>query len=65
MVFSLDELDNTDNLENESPSFTLFMYHMTAHEDSAHFQPYTPQYKKLKKSELVSFFSLENDTQEE
>ena len=54
MGFSLDELDNTNNLENGSPSNTLFMYHMTAHEDFTHFEPYTPQYKKLKEGELVS-----------
>ena len=54
MVFSLDELDNTSNLENSSPSYTLFTYHVTVHEDSTHFELYTPQYKKLKKGELVS-----------
>ena len=27
---------------------------MTAYEDSTHFGPYTPQYKKLKNGELVS-----------
>ena len=30
------------------------MYHVTAYEDSTHFEPYTPQYKKLKNGELVS-----------
>ena len=54
VVFSLDELDNTNNLENGSPSYTLFTYHVTAHEDSMHFEPYTPQYKKLKKDLLIS-----------
>ena len=54
VVFSLDELDNTNNLENGSPSYTLFMYHVTAHEDSMHFKPYIPQYKKIKKGQLVS-----------
>ena len=54
MVFSLEELDDSNNLENLSPSNTLFTYHITAYEDSMHFEPYTPQYKKLKKGELVS-----------
>ena len=27
---------------------------MTAYEDSTHFKPFTPQYKKLKNGELVS-----------
>ena len=53
MVFSLDKLDNTNNLENGLPSNTLFTYHVTAHEDSMHFEPYAPQYKKLKKGELI------------
>ena len=50
VVFSLDELDNTNNLENGSLSYPLFTYHVTAHEDSMHFEHYTPQYKKLKKA---------------
>ena len=54
VVLSLDELDNTNNLENGSPSYTLFMYHVTVHDDSMHFEPYIPQYRKLKKGELVS-----------
>ena len=54
VVYSLDELDNVNNLENRSPSYTLFTYQMTAYEASMHFEPYTPQYKKLKKGELVS-----------
>ena len=54
VVFGLDELDNTHNLKDGSPSYTLFTYHVTTHENSMHFEPYTPQYKKLKKDELVS-----------
>ena len=54
MVFKLDKLDNTNNLENGSPSNILFTYHVTAYKDSAHFERYTPQYKKLKKGELIS-----------
>ena len=51
MVFYL---DNSNNLKNGSPSNTLFTYYVTAYEDSMHFEPYTPQYKKLKKGELIS-----------
>ena len=54
VVFSLDKLDNTNNLENGSPNYTLCTYHVTAHEDSMHFEPYTPQYKKLTKDNLIS-----------
>ena len=50
----LEELDNSNNLENRKPSNTLFTYHMTACDDYKHFEPYTPQYKKLKNYELVS-----------
>ena len=31
MVFDLDELDNTNNLKNGSPSNTLFTYHVTSY----------------------------------
>ena len=47
VVFNLDELDKTNNLENRKPSNTLLGYHVTPYEDSTHFGPYTPQYKKL------------------
>ena len=42
VVFSLDELDNTNNRENRKPSNTLFTYHLTACEDSTYFEPYIP-----------------------
>ena len=54
VVLNLDELDNTDNLENGKPRDTLFTYHVAAYDDYTHFEPYTPQYKKLKNGELVS-----------
>ena len=57
MVFDLDELDNTNNLENRPPSNTLLTYHVTAYDDSTHFEPYIPQYKKLKNGEFVSLTS--------
>ena len=54
MVFNLDELDNTNNLENRKSSNTLLTYHVTSYDDFTHFEPYAPQYKKLKNGEFVS-----------
>ena len=57
MVISLNELDNSDNLEDGRPSNTLFIYYVTGPEYSTHFEPYTPQYKKLK-SGMINSLSL-------
>ena len=38
----LDELDNTNNLEDEHPSNTLFTYYMPGSEDFMSFEPATP-----------------------
>ena len=54
IVLSLEELDNTDNLENGKPSSTLLAYHMTAHDDFTNFEPCAPQYKRLKDGEFNS-----------
>ena len=54
MVFSLDELDNSDNLKDGLPSNTLFMYYVTNPEYSTCFEPVTPQYKKLKSGMINS-----------
>ena len=54
IVLSLDELDNTDNLENGKSSSTLLTYHVTAYDDFTNFEPCTPQYKKLKNEEFNS-----------
>ena len=40
--------------KTENPSNTLFTYHATAYEEFTQFEPYTPQYKKLKNGELFS-----------
>ena len=48
MEIGLDKLDNSDNLEDGLPSNTLFTYYVTSPEYSMHFEPVTPQYKKLK-----------------
>ena len=42
MIFKLDELDNTNNLEDGKPSNTLFTYNMPGSEDFMHFKPTTP-----------------------
>ena len=42
MIFKLDELDNTNNLEVGKPSNTLFMYYMPGSEDFMRFESPTP-----------------------
>ena len=54
MIFKLDELDNTKNLEDGHPSNTLFTYYMPGSEDFMRFEPKLPQYKKLKYGNIVS-----------
>ena len=54
MIFKLDELDNTNNLEDGHPSNTLFTYYMPGSEDFTPFEPATPRYKKLKYGNIVS-----------
>ena len=54
MVISLNELNNSDNLEDGRPSNTLFTYYVTGPEYSTHFEPRTPQYKKLKNGMITS-----------
>ena len=54
VVISLNELDNSDNLEDDRPSNTLFTYYVTSPEDFTRFEPRNPQYMKLKYGEIVS-----------
>ena len=54
MIFNLNELDNSDNLEDGRPSNTLFTCYVSGSEDFMHFKPKVPQYKKLKNGEIVS-----------
>ena len=54
MSLNLDELDNTNNLEDGHPSNTLFTYYMPGSEDFTHFEPQTPRYMKLQYGEIVS-----------
>ena len=53
-VISLEELNNSDNLEDGRPSNTLFTYYVTDPEYSMCFEPHTPQYKKLKNETITS-----------
>ena len=54
MIFNLNELDNSGNLEDGRPSNTLFTCYVFGSEDFTHFEPATPQYKKLKGGLIVS-----------
>ena len=54
MIFNLEEINNTDNLEDRRPSNTLFTYYVSGSEDFMHFEPKTTQYKKLKNGKIVS-----------
>ena len=49
MIFHLSELDNSGNLKDGKPSDALFTYYVSSSKDFMHFEPATPQYKKLKK----------------
>ena len=51
---SLEELNNSNNLKDGRPSNTLFTYYVTGSEYSMHFEPHTPQYKKLKSGMITS-----------
>ena len=57
MVISLNELNNSDNLENQKLSNTLFTYYVTGPEYSTCFESHTPQYRKLK-SGMVNSLTL-------
>ena len=54
MIISLNELDNSDNLEDGRPRNILFSDHVTSSERYTLFEPQTPQYKALKYGEIVS-----------
>ena len=54
MTISLEELDNSDNLEDGKPSNVLFTYYGTSPEYSMRFEPVMPQYKNLRNGEIVS-----------
>ena len=54
MTFKLDELDNSDNLEDGRPSNTLFTYYVAGSTNFTHLEPKLPQCKKLKYGNIVS-----------
>ena len=54
ITLNLDELNNSDNLKDGRPSNSLLTYYVTSNGDFTHFEPQTPQYKKLKNGEFTS-----------
>ena len=54
ITLNLDELNNSDNLNNGKPSNELLTYYVDVHEDFTRFEPQTPQYRKLKNGEFTS-----------
>ena len=54
ITISLNELNNSDNLEDGKPSKTLFMYFVTSLEYFTHFETQSLQYKKLKNDTITS-----------
>ena len=54
ITISLNELDNSDNLEDGKPSNTLFTYFVTSSERCTLFEPQTLRYKALKYGVIVS-----------
>ena len=54
MIINLDKLNNSINLKDGRPSNELLTYHVTDDKDFMHFEPQTPQYRKLKDGEFTS-----------
>ena len=54
MALSLNEPDNTDNLEEGSLSNVLLRYHVTGFEKCMCFEPVTLQYKRLRNGVFAS-----------
>ena len=54
VAISLNELNNSDDLEDGRPSNTLFTYYVTSLEGFTGFKPHNPRYMKLKYGEIVS-----------
>ena len=53
MIFNLDELDSTDNLEDGRPSNTLFTYYVADPKNFMHLEPTTPN---IRNSNMVISF---------
>ena len=54
ITLNLDELNNSINLKDGRPSKELLTYHVTDDKDFTHFEPQTPQYRKLKNGKFTS-----------
>ena len=54
MIINLDELNDSDNLNDGRPSIELLTYHVTDDKDFMCFEPDIPQYKVLKNGEFTS-----------
>ena len=54
ITISLNELNNSDNLEDGRPNNILFTYFVTSLEYFTRFEPQSPQYKKLKNDTITS-----------
>ena len=54
ITISLNELNNSNNLEDGKPSNTLFTYFVTSPEYFTRFKPQSPKYKKLKNDTITS-----------
>ena len=54
ITLNLDELNNSNNLEDGKPSNSLLTYHVTSNEAFMCFEPDIPQYKALKNGEFTS-----------
>ena len=54
ITLNLDELNNSFNLKDGRHSNELLTYHVTDDRDFTHFEPQTPQYKKLKNGGFTS-----------
>ena len=54
MLVSLNELNNSDNLEDGKPSNVLLRHYMTSSEEFMNFELVIPKYKKLKNLEFTS-----------
>ena len=54
ITLDLDELNDSNNLKDGRPRNELLTYHVTDDKDFTHFQPQTPQYRKLKNGEFTS-----------
>ena len=54
ITISLNELNNSDNLEDGKPSNVLFTHYVTSSESYTLSEPQSPQYKKLKNDTITS-----------